>query len=256
MVRVHAVLPAVLVASLVLPMQSAAQRQATPSSISVRPLIEGSIAGLLLGFAHVAPRNEAWGISDESALVVSIMTGIATAYGVQISSAGFDPDEPRRPRLRIALGASNSTKLDHEFALRMPTGRRFDTQVAINLSSDSWEKNVYEERCVLYLGCFMGTFLEDARYDQSAAATMGVVIGLQGSPSRSPTLTFALGPAVTHTERFDRSRTDRGGVLGEITLGVDSPGRSRWTIAAGIRGVSSATERVAAHARVGRAFGY
>ena len=256
MSRFRRLLFAVILALTVMPVGAAAQQRSPASRAPVRPLIEGSIAGLLLGFSYVSPTNEAWGVSDGGAVALSVITGIATAYAVQINSAHRDPSETRRPRLRVALGASSGSTLDYELAVRMPTRRRFDTQIAINLSSDQWEKTVFEERCDIFIGCFTGNFIEDARYDQTAAATFGVAVELRGVPAFSPTITFALGPAVTHTERFDHSKANLGGALGELTFGIESPGRSRWTVGAGVRGVTSAAERVVAHVRVGRAFGY
>ena len=221
----------------------------------VRPMIEGLAAGVMLGFSYVSPSNDAWLLPDGDAVILSMMTGIGTAYGIQRYSADVDALEPRRPRLRVAMGRSSRSKFDHAFALRMPTTKYLDTQVGIVLSSDGWEKSEFQTRCGMF-GCFSGQYTIDSRYDQTAAAMISGVLRLAPSLSASPTLAIGAGPSLTHTQRFETRKAKRSGIIADATLGFETPGRSRWTADVGVRLVTSAHYRHDKYVRIGRAFGY
>lgn len=235
---------------------ASSQQTAPARSTTIRPFVEGALAGLALGFSFMSPRNEAWLLSDESAFALATATGIATALAVEMMSRDLAPDAPRRPRLRVAMGRGTGSQLDHAFALRLPGTSRLDKQIALVIANDTWEKVVFEERCVMYLGCFEDHWLDDLRNEQSLGLLISGVVRLNTRHASGPTLALGAGPAVTHVERLDFTKSNRGGALAELTLGIESGGRGRWIADVGVRAISSAEHRVAAHARIGRAFGY
>ena len=219
--------------------------------------VEGLGGGAGLALAYIAPQGEGWLVSDESALPLFTVGGVAAAFVARGLSSRLDPDDPHRPQFRLAAGRSDKTELDYSLAVRAPLSSRFDIQAAVFLASNDWERTAIEERCDIFLGCFTGNYIVDAKYQQSISAIVSGVYAVRTTSRFNTTIAFGAGPAMTKVENHEEVRTTRAGAIAELLLGVDYGKRNRWTLEAGTRVITGTSHNTpVVQFRLGRAFGY